>query len=93
MLDNPALAQIVYFCSHALEPAVAIDDQEPFRRQEAEDWIAEAIIVGGDGWRCGHTRTWRLARLGSRTDARAFAAGGQPRGGVSESWCGVAGGR
>src|SRR5260370_6660349 len=46
MLDNPALAQSVYFCSHAVEPAVAIDDQEPFRRQEAEDWIAEAIIVG-----------------------------------------------
>src|SRR5260370_28388455 len=48
MLDNPALAQIVYFCSHAVEPAVAIDDQEPFRCQKAEDWIAEAIIVGGD---------------------------------------------
>jgi hypothetical protein len=47
-LDNPALAQIVYFCSHAVEPTVAIDDQEPFRRQETEDWIAEAIIVGGD---------------------------------------------
>jgi hypothetical protein len=25
-LDNPALAQIIYFCPHAVEPAVAIDD-------------------------------------------------------------------
>ncbi len=46
ILDNPALAQVFYFCSHAVEPAVAIDDQDPLRGQETENGIAEAIIVG-----------------------------------------------
>src|SRR5216684_7606310 len=46
-LDNPALAQIVYFYSHAVEPTVAVDDQKPLCRQEAVDRIAEAVIVGG----------------------------------------------
>jgi hypothetical protein len=45
-LDNPALAQIIYFCPHAVEPAVAIDDQDPLPSQEAENRIAEAIVVG-----------------------------------------------
>ena len=45
-LDNRALAQIIYFCPHAVEPAVAINDQDPLRGQEAKDWIAEAIIIG-----------------------------------------------
>src|SRR6266571_8217097 len=47
-LDNPAPAQLVYFHSDAVGPTVAIDDQQPLCRQEAEDRIAEAVVVGGD---------------------------------------------
>src|SRR6266566_3292742 len=47
LLDQSTPTQIANFRSHSVQATVAIDDEKPLSGQEAEDRVAEAIVVGG----------------------------------------------